>query len=164
MDAYQAILARRCVRKYKPDPVSRELLLKLVDAGRLAPTARNEQPWDFVVITQPEKRRQIAELAENGRFIAEAPACIAVLCRPTNYYIEDGSAATTQIMLAATALGLGACWIAGDKKPYAADVAALCEAPTGYKLVSLVAVGYVAEVPAPQKRALEDVVHWETFK
>jgi len=109
MDALEAIKTRRSVRKYKPDPVSKEVLKTLVDAGRLAPTARNEQPWEFVVVTDAAKRQRLVDLATHGKFIAEAPACIVVLCKPSDYYLEDGSAATTQIMLAATALGLGTC-------------------------------------------------------
>ena len=86
-----------------------------------------------------------------------------MLSRPAKYYLEDGSAATTQLMLAASALGLSTCWIAGDKKPYASKVVALCGAPSEYKLVSLVALGYGAETPTPSKRPLDEVVHWDKF-
>jgi len=163
MDAYQVILNRRSVRKYKPDPVPRDLLVKVLDAGRLAPSGRNDQPTEFVVVTDVEKRRQLADLADYGKFLTEAPACIVVLSRPAKYYLEDGSAATTQLMLAASALGLSTCWIAGDKKPYAAKVVALCGAPFEYKLVSLVALGYGAETPTPSKRPLDEVIHWDKF-
>jgi nitroreductase len=164
MDALEAIAARRSVRKYKDTPVSKELLTKLVDAGRLAPTAHNDQVWEFVVFTDEDKRRQLADLADYGKFIAEAPACIVILSKPTRYFLEDGSAATTNIMLAAAALGLGTCWVAGDKKQYAAQVVALCGAPQEYKLVSLIAVGYAADIPSPKKRPVEDVLHWENFR
>lgn len=163
MDALEAITRRRSVRKYKPEPVSRKLLSKVLDAGRLAPTGRNLQPWEFVVVTDPEKRRQIADLTENGKFIADSPVCIAVLCRPTKLYLEDGSAATTQMLLAATVLGLGTCWVVGDKKPYAPQIAALCGAPPELKLVSLIAIGHPANGSKPPKRALDEVVHWEAF-
>jgi len=75
-------------------------------AARLAPTARNVQPWEFVVVTEASKRRQLAALTDHGKFIAEAPVCVAVLSHETKYYIEDCSAATTSILLAAAALGL----------------------------------------------------------
>jgi nitroreductase len=163
MDALETIRLRRSIRKYKPDPVSKEVLKTLVDAGRLAPTARNEQPWEFVVVTDPAKRQRLADLATHGKFIADAPACIVVLCKASDYYLEDGSAATTQIMLAATALGLGTCWVAGDKKDYAPAVAKAVGAPAKYKLVSLISVGYAAEVASPNKRGVNDVLHWETF-
>jgi len=163
MDAYETILKRRSVRKFKPEPVSRDLLSKVVEAGRLAPTARNEQPWEFIVVTEPERCRHIAGLTDTGKFIADAQACIVVVSHPAKYYIEDGSAATTQMMLAATALGLGSCWVAGDKKAYADKVAAYCGVPADFKLVALIAVGWPAEVPSPPKRSLDDVTHWETL-
>jgi nitroreductase len=161
MDAYECVLARRSVRRYKPDEVPRELLERVVDAGRLAPTGRNEQPWAFVVVTDAARRRQIAQITEYGKFMADAPACIVVLCRDTKYYLEDGAAATTQMMIAATALGLSTCWVAGDKKAYAGRIASLCGAAADFRLVSLIAVGYSDEQPTPAKRALDDVLHWE---
>lgn len=163
MDALTALTTRRSVRKYKPDAVPRDLLEKIVDAGRLAPTARNVQPWEFVVVTDRAKRQRLAEIAEYGKFIADAPACIVVLCTPTKYYLEDGSAAATNILNAAAALGLGSCWVAGDKKPYAAEVVAACGAPPEMKLICLIAIGYAAETPRPRKRPLDEVAHWETY-
>jgi nitroreductase len=163
MEALQAIATRRSVRSFKADPVPRDQLVKLIDAGRLAPTARNVQPWEFVVVTDPERRRQIAAISDHGKFIADAPVCIAVLCQDTKYYVEDGSAATTNILLAATALGLATCWVAGDKKAYAPQIVSLCGAPSEMKLVSLIAVGHPVDIPSPPKRPLDDVVHWETF-
>jgi nitroreductase len=163
MDVLEAIAKRRSVRKYRSGTVSREQLSQIVNMGRLAPTGRNEQPWDFVVVTDRTKLRKLAHLAEYGKFIADASACIVVLCRATTYYIEDGSAATTQIMLAATALGLATCWVAGDKKAYAPQVVAEVGAPPEFKLVSLIAVGHAAETPSPSKRALSEVLHWDAF-
>lgn len=163
MEAMQALTTRRCVRKYRPDRVARELLEKIVNAGRLAPTARNVQPWEFVVVTEAERRRRLAEISEFGKFIAEAPACIVVLSQPTKYYLEDGSAATTNMMNAAAALGLGSCWVAGDKKPYAPQIVAACGAPPDMRLVSLIAIGYAAEIPSPAKRTLDEVLHWQHY-
>ncbi|HIE52906.1 MAG TPA: nitroreductase family protein [Armatimonadetes bacterium] len=163
MDALEALKTRRSVRVYKEEPVAREILEDLVDCARLAPTARNEQPWEFVLITEEEMRRKIANLTDFGKHIAHAPVCIAVLCRPTKYYLEDGSAATENILLAAWAHGLGTCWVAGDKKPYASEVVRLLGAPRDYKLVSLIALGYPAEQPFTPKRPLEEVLHWERY-
>ena len=80
MDAIEALKTRRCVRSFKPDPLQKETLEDIIDCGRLAATARNEQPWEFVVVTDPAMRRQIADATDFGKFIANAPACIAVLC------------------------------------------------------------------------------------
>ncbi len=164
MDALEAIRQRRSVRKFTDRPVPHELLEKLIDAGRVAPTARNEQPWEFVVVTEAAKRKAIAQTTDYGPFIANAPACIAVLCKDTKYYLEDGCAATENILLAVTALGLGACWVAGDKKPYAGKILKMLGAPPEMKLISLIAVGFAADADGPKaKRPLNEVAHWEQF-
>jgi nitroreductase len=165
MDALTAIARRRSTRQFKAVAVPRDILEKIVDAGRLAATARNIQPWEFVVVTSAEIREQLADIAEYGKFIAHAPACIAVLCLDTKYYLEDGSAATENMLVAAEALGVQTCWVAGDKKSYAGEVARLLGAPENYKLVSLVALGY-ADKPTlrPAKRPLSEVLHWEKFQ
>jgi nitroreductase len=164
MDALEAMSSRRSVRSFKPDPVSEDVLRRIVDAGRLAPTGHNDQPWEFIVVRDAEQRRRIAAITDFGKFIAEAPACIVVLCKPTQYYLEDGAAATTNMLNAATALGVASCWVAGDKKTYATRLASMCGAPPDYRLVALIALGQAAEVPAPQKRGLDDVLHWETYR
>ena len=182
MDALEALRTRRSCRRFAARDVPRDLVEKIVDAGRLAATARNDQPWEFVVVTDPAARREIAGKTDYGPFIADAPVCIAVLCKDTKYYLEDGSAATQNILLAAHALGLGACWVAGDKKPYAPGIARLLGAPPstvlvstgrvgggrtgpeGVRLVALVALGWPeGKLPNPPKRTLPEVLHWEKF-
>jgi nitroreductase len=107
---------------------------------------------------------KLGELANTGTFIKDAGCCIAVFCKDTKYYLEDGCAATENILIAAADLGLGACWVAGDKKPYAADVASLLKAPAGLKLVSLLSIGWPSgEIAQSKKRSLKDVIHWEGF-
>ena len=166
MDNLELLKFRRSIRGYQKKDISRSDLEKIVDAARYAPTARNVQPWEFVVVLDKTKLNKLAELAENGRFIKEAVACIAVFSIDTKYYLEDGVAATCNLLLAATALGIGSCWIAGDKKPYASEVNSLLDAPVGMKLISLIALGYpqdknVFKIVA--KRELKDLLHWEKF-
>jgi nitroreductase len=163
MDALEALTTRRSVRRYLPDSIPVETIEKIVNAGRLAPTARNGQPWEFVVVTDPARRAQIAAITEYGKFIAEAPLCVVVLSRQTRYFLEDGSAATANILNAARALGLGSCWIAGDKKPYAGRIVELIGAPADMLLISLIAIGSPLEIPTPPKRSLDEVLHWESF-
>ena len=164
MDTLAVIAKRRSIRKFAPKPVPRDVLEKLVDAGRLAPTARNDQPWEFIVITGPGELKKLGELTDYGKFIAEAPACIAVVCRSTKYYLEDGCAATENILIAATSLGVQSCWVAGDKKNYALGILKELNVPPSYNLVSLIPLGYAAtdgkNVP---KRELAKVLHWEKF-
>ena len=164
MNGLELIKKRRSIRNYRLEPVAKDLLEKIVDAGRLAATAINIQPWEFIVITEPERRKELAGIAEHGKFIKDAGACIAVVAKDTKYYLEDGAAATENILLAATELGLGACWVAGDKKPYAGKVLSLLGVPGGYKLISLIAIGYPeGDLPNPAKRPLSEVLHWERF-
>jgi nitroreductase len=164
VDTLEAIKQRRSVRRFRPKPVSRELLAQLVDCGRLAPTAMAKEPWEFVVVTEEQLRKRVADATDYGKFIADAPACIVVFCKNTKYYLEDGCAATENILVAAAALGLGACWVAGDKKSYADKVRRLLGVPESYRLVSLLPVGFPADRPArKQKRPLEEVLHWGEF-
>jgi nitroreductase len=163
MDAIEVLKTRRSVRAYSPQAPPKEVIEDIIDCGRLAATAINIQPWEFVVVTDAALRRQIAHIADYGKFIAEAPVCVVVLCRETKYYLEDGSAATQNLLLAARAHGLGSCWVAGDKKPYAEQIRRLVGAPEDHKLVSMVALGYPAEQPERPKRSLAEVLHWERY-
>jgi nitroreductase len=164
MEALAAITARHSTRNFKSDPIPRPIVEKIAEAGHLAATARNDQPWEFVAVTDSALRRQIAELADYGKFIAEAPVCLCVFCKAATYYIEDGSAAAQNMLVAAAALGVQSCWVAGDKKEYAPKVAALLGAPPEHKLVALLAMGYESgSVPRRPKRTLAQMLHWEKF-
>ena len=164
METFDAISKRASVRKYQSKPVDKALLEKLVDAARRAPTARAVEPWEFVVVTKREALEALGQIANTGAFIKDAACCIAVYCKDTKYYLEDGSAATENILLAAAACGLGTCWVAGDKKPYVGRVSELLGVPEDMKLVSLISVGWPEKEPEQVKnRKLKDVIHWEKF-
>ena len=90
MDNLELLHGRRSIRMFQDKSINRGDLEKLVDSARFAPTARNVQPWEFVVVTDKHKLTALAQLAENGRFIAQSAACIAVFCADTKYYLEDG--------------------------------------------------------------------------
>jgi len=160
-EALQVLKERRSVRRYKEKEVPENVIMDIIDCARFAPTAINIQPWKFVVITDASERKRIAGVADYGKFIADAPVCIAVFCEDTKYYLEDGSAATTYVLLAAKAYGLGSCWVAGDKKPYAEKIRIMLNMPQGYKLVSLIPIGYPEEIPSPRKKSLKEVLHGE---
>ncbi|MCM8805278.1 MAG: nitroreductase family protein [Candidatus Omnitrophica bacterium] len=155
------IKERRSIRAFKVTPISINILKDIIDCARLAPTARNLQPWTFVVITEEKTIKKIAEATDYGKFLAQAPCCILVFCEDTKYYLEDGSAATENILLAAKAYGIGSCWIAGDKKPYVKKISEIVNAPENQKLVSIIALGYPDEQPCPPKKSLDEVIRWE---
>ncbi|OGW75649.1 MAG: nitroreductase [Omnitrophica bacterium RBG_13_46_9] len=164
MDTFECISKRSSVRAYQAKPIARSILEKLVDAGRRAPTARALEPWEFVVVTNREILKKLGETANSGDFIKDSSSCIAVFCKDTKYYLEDGSAATENILLAAADIGLGACWVAGDKKPYVGEVSGILGAPSDLKLVSLISLGWPrGETRQAKSRKLKDVIHWEGF-
>ena len=163
MDAIQCMKTRRSIRAYQDLPVPKELIEDIVDCGRLAATAINIQPWQFIAVTDQGIRTQIAAITEYGKFIAQSPVCIAVFCEDGKYYLEDGSAATQNILNAARAHNLGSCWVAGDKKDYAVDINKLLGVPESYKLISLIAIGYPDEERNPQKKPLSQVLHWNKY-
>ncbi|MDD3274991.1 MAG: nitroreductase family protein [Candidatus Omnitrophica bacterium] len=167
MDTFLRFLKiRRSIRSFNNKQIPAKKLESLVDAARFAATARNLQPWEFVVVTDKQVLKRLAGIAENGRFIAEAAACIAVFSADTKYFLEDGSAATCNILLTATALGIGSCWVAGDKKPYCGEVSRLLNAPRELKLISMVALGYPDAknvFKMMPKRELKEILHWEKF-
>jgi nitroreductase len=163
MDAIEMLKSRRSVRAYENKTIAREILGDIVDCARLAPTAMNQQAWEFIVVTEKAGITKLAELVGHAKFLPGAAACIVVLCKDNQYYVEDGSAATQNILLAARAHGLGSCWIAGDKQAYADPIRQYLGAPTEYKTFSLISLGYPAENPTVEKRPLESVLRWEKF-
>jgi len=164
MQTQEALKNRRSTRIFNAKAIPKELITELIEAGHLAPTARNVQPWEFVAITDKETLKTVASLTDNGRFIAGASAFIAVFCQDTKYYLEDGCAATENILIAAHDLGLGSCWVAGDKKDYNDRIRELLGAPADMKLVSLIPLGYTDNPGRlPAKRSLKELLHWEKF-
>jgi nitroreductase len=163
MDALNCLKTRRSVRDFAADTIDRSILQDIAECGRLAASANNIQPVHIVIVTDPKTRKAIADLTSYGKFIADAPACMVVISEDTKYFLEDGSAATQNILLAAKAHGLGSCWVAGNKKEYDSVICTMLGAPEGCKLISLVALGKACSVPSPSKKPLQQVVHWDKF-
>lgn len=163
MDALKVLKERRSVRKYDSKPVDKKLLEEIVECGSQAATAKNVQPWKFVIITEEKTRQKLKSIIPNGPFIDEAPAVIAVFCEDTKYFLEDGCAATQNILLAAKALGLGSCWVAGYKKDYMDDVKNILNVPEHYNLISLVTIGYAVKESQPVKKSKDEIFCYEKF-
>jgi nitroreductase len=161
MDALEAIKKRRSIRRYMDDAVPKADLETIVDAGRLAATGSNRQPWDFVVVTD---RAMIARFKVSGAWIASAPAVIVVVMDPgSRWWIEDGAAAIENMLLASTALGYGSCWVEGDALLHEEQFKNLLDVPPEKRVMALIPIGAAAESPAPEKKPLEQVLHWEKF-
>ena len=163
MDAIECLKTRRSIRAYEPTAVPRAIVEDVVDCGRLAASAINIQPWLFVAVDDEELRRRIAEATDYGKFIEQSPVCIVVFCRNVKYFVEDGSAATQNILNAARAHGLGSCWVAGHQKAYGGTIRTLLGLPDDYALVSIVALGHAAEERNPDKRPLSEVLRWNRY-
>jgi len=164
MDTSKAITKRASIRQYLDKPIPKDLLEQLIDCGRRAPSARAVEPWEFIIITDKQVLGKLAGIAPNGKFIKDASVCIVIVCKETKYYLEDGCAATENILLMAADIGLGGCWIAGDKKDYADEVLSMLGVPGGIKLVSIISLGWPKEkVDQHKNRSLEEVIHWERF-
>jgi len=165
METIEALVKRCTTRSFRKDPVSKQVIEEIVNAARLAPTAFNVQPWEFVVVTEQALRTRIAETTGHAPFIADAPVCIAVLCKGSaEFFLEDGCAATENILIAAAGADLGTCWVAGEKQDYAPTIVEMLGAPEEYCLISLIPIGFVGEAAEREpKRPLGDVLHWERF-
>lgn len=160
----RSIKNRRSVRSYNSDPVADSIINDILDCGRLAPTARNLQPWLLGAVTDQELRHRISDMAEYGKFIRESPVCFTVFTLSREkYWLEDGCAATMNIILAAAAHGLATCWVAGAKKDYGRAIRELLHVPDDYVLVSLISCGYTQEEPRPAKKELEEVSFRDRF-
>ena len=160
MEVLEAIRTRRSIRQFKKESVPPELIEQLLEAARWAPSSANTQPWEFIVITDPEIKKRISRSFNLGPFLNEAPMAIAVVVDRlrTALPIQDGTLAAYAIWLAAHALGLGACWInpnisGGMKKALGI--------PFTKKLITILAIGYPAEAPVKTRRALSDFVYFE---
>jgi nitroreductase len=161
MDTLEAISKRRSIRRYTGEAVPKDDLEKIVEAGRWAATGSNRQPWDFVVVTD---RSTIEQFKAAGAWLESAPAVIVVIMDPASrWWVEDGAAAIENMLLASVALGYGACWVEGDALPREAQFKALLGVPVEKRLMALIPVGVPAEAPAPAKKPLAQVLHWERF-
>ena len=161
MEALEAIRRRRSVRSYTGDPVPREDLEKIVDAARLAPSGHNRQPWEFIVVTD---RGVIDQLKTAALWMENAGAIIAVVMETSSrFWLEDGSAAVENILIASTALGYGSCWLQGYTEPREEEFKELLGIPDDKKLLTLIPLGVPSEWPTREKKTLSEVLHWERY-
>jgi nitroreductase len=156
---------RRSIREYEKRPIAKEILSDIIDAARLAPSANNMQPWEFVVVTDKAKLSLIADATSWGKFIKEAAAAVIVSGNTEDPHImEDCCAATENILLAAHSFKVGGCWVAGYKRAYSEQIKKILEMPKEQEIISVISLGYHYVNPEPvNKRELEKVLHWEKY-
>lgn len=158
MDAYENIIRRRSIRKYKQSAVPTELVAKVVEAGRHAPSGMNTQLWHFTVVTDREKIREIGRFVQgnDASICYDAPVFIMVSYEKGNQFEKDDTAcAMCAMMYAASALGLGSVWINRiNRNPEKAESMQAFGVPEGYRVHGCLALGYPDMVP--EKRVLKE--------
>jgi len=163
MDFFQVVAARASVRAFKKCEVSIEDLETIVDAGRKAPSGRNRQPWQFIIVRDSST---ITKLGRIQKCIEGASAAIAVVMdeKASEYWKEDAAAAIENMLLATVALGYASLWVEGYvllNEAYGKEVLAI---PGALRLIALLPIGKPAgRVAQAQKRPLTEITHYERF-
>lgn len=164
MDVFTAINERRSVRAYKAGEVEEEKLRKILEAARLSPSASNRQDWKFIVVRNKETRKKLAKAAFGQSFIGEAPAVIVACGTESKAIMACGQPAHTVnvsiacafMILQATELGVGTCWIGAFKED---EVKKILEIPESVRVVAMIPLGYPDEHPSERSRkGLDQIV------
>lgn len=152
MDFFDVIKTRNCIRNYIDQPVEPEKLEQIMTAGRLAPSWRNGQCWKFIVVTDPARKKELIRSTSlfNQSWMGKEYAIIVACADPTRsgqrndqqYYLVDVAIAMEHVVLAATALGLGTCWIGGFEENRVKSVLGI---PANHRVVALTTLGYPSE-------------------
>lgn len=175
------IMTRRSIRKYTEHPVEREKIEILLKAAMSAPSAGNQQPWDFIVVAQKEIINKVRQASRYAAPLEGAPLCIIVCgnlqkerlyasklhkifkIKP-KYWVLDCSAATENILLAAHAIGLGAIWIGIYPAQHCMEyISRIFGLPKYVKPIAVISIGYPSEEKDPADRFIDTNVHWERW-
>jgi nitroreductase len=169
MDTIKAIHTRRSVRNYQDKPIAEELITKILAAGMAAPSARNQQPWEFVVITDKNTLEKIPTINPFTQMALKAPLAILIcgnleLETASGYWVIDCAAATQNMLLCAHALGLGGVWTGTYPNEDRMDgYTELLGIPESVIPHSLIVIGYPAEQPTPEDRFKPDRIHYNQW-
>lgn len=168
-EVIEAIQTRRTIRKFKKDPVPKEKIEGILEAGRWAQSFNNAQPWKFIVVQGDETRRRLSEEAGKSvyyRGIAEAPLTIVVCVDPSEeptHWIEAGAIAHQNMALAAHSLGLGSSWIGTLNTKSEEPIKKVLGIPKTTRVISLIPVGLADEQPERRRHPLQDMVYYERY-
>ena len=164
MDALEAIMTRRSIRKYTDKPVSEETVKKLLEAAMAAPSAHNRQPWHFIVIRDRATMNRITEYHNYSKMLEQAAVAIVVCgdntVQETDFWIHDCSAATENMLIAANAMGLGTVWLGvHPSKQLIDDTKGLLSIPGNVTPLGIVSIGYPDEKKPPRQNYNPERVH-----
>ncbi len=169
MDALEAILTRRSIRSYTDQPVTDEMVAGLMRAAMAAPSAVNEQPWQFVLVRDRSLLSEMAAVAPHAGMVSSAQLAVVVcgdlsLERCRGFWVQDCCAATENLLVAANAMGLGAVWLGVyPVEERVAGVRTLLGLPEHVVPLGIVSIGYPAENPGPADRYDRDRIHLERW-
>ena len=173
MDTLQTIAKRRSVRAFKDDQIPEEILMKILEAARAAPSAGNRQARDIIVVNNREIKKTLTEAALGQRFIEEAPIVLVFCAIPERsaqrygdrgrnlYCVLDAAASAENVLLAAHALGLGTCWIGAFNDDMVARALGF---PSDARPVAIIPLGYPAEKPDETPRLIfKEFIHLNQY-
>lgn len=165
MEAIDAILTRRSIRRYADRPVSEDAVNMLLKAAMAAPSAQNQQPWQFIVVRERALLDEMADVSQYAKMLRQAQVAV-VVCgdlgheRSPGFWVEDCAAATQNLLLAAHALGLGAVWLGVyPREERVGRLRELFGPPDHVIPFAVVSIGYPAESPGPVDRFDPTRVH-----
>ena len=162
MEFDELIIKRQSIRKFKPDQVSKEMIREILEAARIAPSGGNRQPWQFIVV---QNKEMIKKLAGRQEWAATAPVMILGLVDKgvqASYYYNDMGIAFEHIILKATDLGLGTCWMGMMRRSDEARV--LLDIPKELEVIIQTPIGYPDEIPNRRgRKKLVEIVSWEKY-
>jgi len=170
MNVFDAIKLRRSIRSFEDKPIEEEKLLRVLEAGRLAPSAKNQQEWRYVIVKDKELRRKVAVASNNQYFIAEAPVVIVGCATMVDYVLSCGQPAYTidvaismdHMSLQAVEEGLGTCWIGAFKED---EVKKILNIPEKMRVVEIMPLGYPKFLPDPKPRkALKETAFYDKYQ
>jgi len=164
--------SRRSVRKYKSDPISEEVMERVMEAARLAPSGKNGQPWKFIVVKDQEMKEKLAVASRGQKFMAGAPVVIAACGFPELSYQRQGnymtswtidvSCAFDHLMLQAQEEGLGTCWIGAFEET---EVKSLLGVPEDVRVLALTPLGYPDEEPRDRgRKPMNEIFCYERYE
>lgn len=171
MDFYETVSHRLSIRAYKPDPVPEDVLNRVLEAGRLAPSAKNLQPWKFIVIKDQAIRDRLVPACRDQKFMGQAPIAICACAVEAEAWggmggywsadVVDVTIALEHMILAAAAEGLGTCWIGAFIEEQVKEVLAI---PEGVKPIALTPLGYPVREAKPRgRKPLSEIVCYDRF-
>jgi nitroreductase len=170
MEVFKAISNRRSIRKYKNTEIEEEKIKKILESARLSPSAANRQKWKFIIVKDKETREDLVDAANGQKFLGEAPVSIVACSTESESimpcgqyaYTVDLSIALSFMILEATELDLGTCWLGAFNENM---VKTILDIPDEIRVVGIVTLGYANENPAPKPRKTEEeIVCYEKYE